>query len=87
MTLNEIILARCPRCAGPKLRFPSDLGATSRTDDETIVCARCGSDEAVRGPRGAYEDDRYMWPLSTPHAAINAQERAELAALKKEVAA
>jgi hypothetical protein len=49
MTMDTIIKDKelCPRCGGPLRKGPTDVGALSRADNETIVCARCGEDEAL----------------------------------------
>jgi hypothetical protein len=37
----------CPRCGGRLKQFEHDLGALSRSDNETTVCGPCGDDEAM----------------------------------------
>ncbi len=39
MTTKEI----CPRCKNPMTKYP----ATSRRDNQTKICSRCGTDEAM----------------------------------------
>jgi len=53
--MNETTnVEHCPRCGGPLRRFPKDLGALSRYDNETIVCSDCGTAEAfVQFPTGS----------------------------------
>jgi hypothetical protein len=38
---------KCPRCGGALRSSPTDRGALSRYDNETVVCRRCEMHEAL----------------------------------------
>lgn len=50
----------CPRCDHPTADFP----ALSRKDNDTAVCSRCGTEEAMRqfGGLDAWPSDQ-PWPF------------------------
>jgi hypothetical protein len=50
--MNNMPEETCPRCGGPLRTGPTDVGALSRVDNETIVCGPCGSDEAMLDAMG-----------------------------------
>ena len=51
--------AQCPRCA----RWAAVLDALSRTDNNTMICASCGTDEAMRNWSGAPLPLQGFWPV------------------------
>lgn len=57
----------CPRCGGavPNNERPGAyLGALSRTDNRTIICSPCGTEEALLDFATGELPDQIHWPVS-----------------------
>jgi hypothetical protein len=75
----------CPRCGG---RMGERPGATSRADDETEICERCGVEEALRDARGLPRIPLAAWPVARHSAGSKSQfehNREEVLALVERV--
>lgn len=62
----------CPRCLGPLSRRP----ATSRTDNQTLICVDCGTDEGLRDTNREPLPPQEGWPVEGRYALAAAQENA-----------